>query len=204
MRRPRDSAATRTAILEAAEEVFLERGFGQTALSEIARRAEVTKSLIHHHFGSKEGLWSEVKRRRFAEYAARQLEMLRGATASLDLLRDSFDFYFRFLEQNPQIVRIMAWLFLEPQVDDTCLDMDRQLVAAGVQTLREAQEKGLIRKDLDARFIVFIFIGMAQHWHQDRRHFLHDFDQTGLPHDDLNTAFLDNALKILLEGVVAR
>ena len=203
MRRPRDSAATRAVILDAAEEVFLERGFGQTALSEIARRADVTKSLIHHHFGSKGGLWTEVKQRRFAEYASRQLEMLRGASASVELLSESFRFYFRFLERNPQLVRIMAWLFLEPQENETCLDMDRELVRAGVEVLREGQEKGLIRKDLDARFILFIFIGLAQHWHQDRRHFLHDFASEDLP-DDINAAYLHNALQILLEGVVAR
>ena len=65
----RNPEATRASILEAAEEVFLEKGYSAAALSAIARRAGVTKSLLHHHFGSKEGLWHEVKLRRFSHYA---------------------------------------------------------------------------------------------------------------------------------------
>ena len=47
-RQQRDPEATRNALLEAAEEVFLKNGFGNTSLSEIAKRAGITKSLIHH------------------------------------------------------------------------------------------------------------------------------------------------------------
>jgi TetR/AcrR family transcriptional regulator len=200
--RHRDPDATRSAILDAAEAIFLEKGFGNTATSEIAARAGVTKSLIHHHFGSKDGLWREVKTRRFVDYGAKQLEMMRDTPATLGLLRDSFEFYFRFMEANPQLVRILAWLFLEGDKDD-CADLDRELMAAGIAKLREGQEAGYLRKDVDARFMLFVFIGLAQHWFQDCPHFLNSFDRTGLP-EDLNTAYMQDAAKIFLEGVLPR
>src|SRR5690606_25552520 len=56
LRRRRDPDATRAEILEAAEQLFLQDGFGRTSISAIARLAGVTKSLIHHHFGTKEAL----------------------------------------------------------------------------------------------------------------------------------------------------
>jgi TetR/AcrR family transcriptional regulator len=202
MRRAHDSEATRIAILDAAEEVFLKKGFSGTATSEIAERAGVTKSLIHHHFGSKEGLWRDVKMRRFAAYASKQMDMLRDAPPSLDLVRGSFEFYFRFMEQNPQLVRVMAWMFLEPGEDD-CLALDRALMSAGVEKIRQGQSAGFIRKDVDPRFIVFIFAGLAQHWFQDCPHFLQSFDRDGLP-KDLNSAYLQDAMKIFLEGVLPR
>ena len=47
---------TRTAILDAAAEVFEERGFTGASLSEILTRAGVTKGALYFHFSSKDDL----------------------------------------------------------------------------------------------------------------------------------------------------
>jgi len=201
--RNRDPEATRAAILEAAEAVFLDKGFGNAAMSEISRRAGVTKSLIHHHFGSKEALWREVKVGRFIPYAEQQMAMLRDAEGSVELLRTSMAVYFRFLQANPELVRIMAWMFLERDADE-CVVKDRELLELGVTRLREAQEQGRLRNDLDPRFVLFTFIGLAQHWFQDREHFIHDFGIEGIPEDGLDEAYLADMSKIFFEGVLPR
>lgn len=56
-RRTRDPEAKRAAILEAAREVFGERGFTGATIREIARRAGVTHGLVMLHFESKERLF---------------------------------------------------------------------------------------------------------------------------------------------------
>jgi TetR/AcrR family transcriptional regulator len=199
----RDPEATRNALLDAAERVFLEKGYGNAALSEIAREARVTKSLIHHYFGSKGGLWREVKMRRFSKYADTQAAMLKEAgTPSTELLRESIAFFFNFLKNNQEMVRIMAWMFLERDQEE-CFFKDQQLNDLGVAKLKEMQEAGMLRPDVDARFILFTFVGLAQHWFQDRAHFLEDFDTAGLP-DDLDQAYLDAIQKIFFEGVLRR
>ncbi len=198
----RDPEATRAALLAAAEDIFLEKGYGNTSLSEIARRAGMTKSLIHHYFGSKEGLWREVKLARFAQYTERQMDMLRDAHPSPELMRASLAFYFDFLRQNPQIVRILAWMFLERDQDD-CLDIDRRLIEHGIKMMHQAQDEGQVRADIDARFILFVFIGLCQHWFQDKGHFINDFGIDGLP-DDLDAAYREAIIKILFEGVLPR
>jgi len=198
----RDPESTRAALLEAAEEIFLEKGFGNTSLSEIARRAGITKSLIHHYFGSKEGLWREVKTRRFMLYAQRQMEMLRQETASADLLKNSMFFYFDFLRRNPQIVRILAWMFLEQDQQD-CMDIDRELISQGVEKIRAAQDLGQLRADIDPRFILFVFIGLCQRWFQDKGHFTASFGTQGIT-EDLDNAYLDAMRKIFFEGILPR
>lgn len=204
MTRTRDSEATKAAIIEAAEAIFLEKGFGNTAVSEIAKRARVTKSLIHHHFGSKEALWREVKYRRFMDYAAKQLPMIQQSEATVELLRQSMELYFRFLKENPQVVRIMAWMFLERyERDDACEAADRMLIEAGVGKIMEGQAQGSIRADIDPRFILFTFVGIAQHWFQDKAHFCQTFDQKGLA-EDLDEAYMGDAVKIFFEGVLPR
>lgn len=51
---------TRQRILEAAQRLFAEKGFDGTGVDAIARSAQVTKSLIYHHFGDKRGLLTSL------------------------------------------------------------------------------------------------------------------------------------------------
>ncbi len=202
--RSRDPEATKKALLDAAEIEFLEKGFGKSAMSQIARRAGVTKSLIHHYFGSKQGLWEEVKGRRFEEYYQKQMELLgRDAPSDkLELLRKSVDIYFRFLQKNPQMIRILVWMFLERD-QEICLQKDKHLAEIGTSELALAQKEGHIRQDVDPGFILFTFIGLCQHWFQDKEHFLRDFGSDGLP-EDLDEAYLDAINKIFFEGILPR
>ena len=198
----RDPDATRAAILGAAERIFLSRGYGTASLSDIAEAASVTKSLIHHHFGSKKGLWEAVKERRFIPYAERQLEMMQGAPASAELVRTSFEAFFEYLRDNPELVRILAWVFLEGQDEEANAPLDKRLMTAAAEKFREGQEAGTIRKDLDPRFVLFVFVGLVQHWFQDQAHFRRSFD---IPDGaDLNDAYHQAALDIFLRGVRAK
>lgn len=198
----RDPNSTRTTILDAAERVFLSRGFGGASLSDVSESAGVTKSLIHHHFGSKKGLWEAVKERRFIPYAERQLEMMRAAPASAELVRTSFEAFFHYLLDNPELVRILAWVFLEGEDEEACAPLDKRLMTEAAQKFREGQEAGILRKDLDPRFVLFVFVGLVQHWFQDQGHFRRSFD---VPEGaDLNDAYRRAALDIFLRGVQAQ
>ena len=54
--------ASRKAILEAALDVFAERGYRGTSLTEIATRVGMTQPGLLHHFGTKADLHLEVVR----------------------------------------------------------------------------------------------------------------------------------------------
>jgi AcrR family transcriptional regulator len=56
-RRP-GTSGTRDAILEAARECFAERGYSDTSVRAVAARAGVDAALVHHYFGTKDGLFS--------------------------------------------------------------------------------------------------------------------------------------------------
>lgn len=56
---------TRTALLDAAEELFFERGWDGMSLGVIAADAGVTKQTLLRHFGSKEGLLEQAFARAF-------------------------------------------------------------------------------------------------------------------------------------------
>lgn len=59
--RPAEGAAGgRDRILDAATEVFAEKGFGETRVDEIAARAGVNKAMLYYHVGGKEELYAAV------------------------------------------------------------------------------------------------------------------------------------------------
>ncbi|CAL9492756.1 HTH-type transcriptional regulator BetI [Streptomyces sp. enrichment culture] len=49
---------TQDRILASARELFAERGYEKTSVRAVARGAEVDQALVHHYFGTKEGLFS--------------------------------------------------------------------------------------------------------------------------------------------------
>ncbi len=67
-------AERRNEILETTCEVVIERGFAGTRIADVARRLEVSSSLIHYHFDSKEQLLAEA----FAHYANKDVAEMEG------------------------------------------------------------------------------------------------------------------------------
>ncbi|WP_435125186.1 TetR family transcriptional regulator [Actinacidiphila sp. bgisy144] len=55
--RPRDAAASRQALLRAAQELFGQKGFERTTIREIGERAGVDAALIARYFGNKAELY---------------------------------------------------------------------------------------------------------------------------------------------------
>lgn len=197
----RDPEATRAAILEAAEQAFLTKGFAEASTADIAKRARVTKSLIHHHFGSKQQLWTEVKLRRFGQYAKGQMAMLEQSKPTAELLRESMHLYFGFLQSNPEFVRLLAWMFLE--CDEECMDMDQEVLSQGIETLKRAQEEGELRADVDPAHLLFCFLFLAEHWFQARFQLCRNLEW-GSPDEAKDAAYFSDMVKIFFEGVLPR
>ena len=56
----KDSEATRAKIMEAAGQLFTERGFNGVTVRDIAKKADTHLSALNYHFGSKEALYRDV------------------------------------------------------------------------------------------------------------------------------------------------
>jgi len=57
--------ATRDRIFDAAEALFIERGFDGTSLRQVTARASVNLAAVNYHFGGKNGLFMAMIARRF-------------------------------------------------------------------------------------------------------------------------------------------
>jgi TetR/AcrR family transcriptional regulator len=190
----RDADLTRRRILEAGFDLFVDRGYAAVSMRELARRSGVTKSLIHHHFGTKEALWDAVKEAAFVRYfESQKAELLAAETPDAELLRKGVVRYFHFLKDNPRVVRLFTWMHLEG--DRSCNEMDSELVALGADRVRRAQQRGLLRNDLNPTHVVTTFINACSQWFQTREQH-RGWD--GMGSDD---EYLDDFLKIFMDGL---
>ncbi len=77
-----EQETARDRILDAAEALFAEHGYYAATMRDIAREAVVPTSLITHHFGTKDDLFSEVIHRRVPEQIADMHRELSAAKAA--------------------------------------------------------------------------------------------------------------------------
>ena len=75
-RRPRDAAATRERLFDAAESLFADKGYHAVSMRDIARLAHVNLAAAGYHFGSKEKLFVEALCRRVRPLNERRLAAL--------------------------------------------------------------------------------------------------------------------------------
>lgn len=98
--RPRDAAATREALLEAARARFGEQGYDGTTIRAVAADVGVDAALVIRYFGSKEGLF-----RRSADLDLR-LPDLTGVRAG-DLARVLVDRFFAVWEDDATFLALL-------------------------------------------------------------------------------------------------
>ncbi len=76
---PERAAKARDRMLDVAEELFAEFGFGGTSTRDIAAAAEVTLGSVHYHFTSKRQLYIEAFSRRAKPFVEERMQLLREA-----------------------------------------------------------------------------------------------------------------------------
>ena len=166
--RVRDPEGTRAAVLDAAERLFAEEGFAATSMRDISSASGVSHPLIHHHFGSKESLYSAVKRRLKEGYARRFPRAARAVNRPLSV-RAEMRRIMAFLGSSPMLIRLAL---------RTRLDRDKQVWPGEpdmFDTLRRrikvSQDRGLIRDDLDPAHLSLMMLGLVMFWVENRDNF---------------------------------
>jgi AcrR family transcriptional regulator len=111
--RERNAPRSREAILDAAEELFAEQGFGGTSLEEVGLRAGVSRGTPGYFFGSKADLYRAVLERcldqvRTAVRSGRDRALASGESAEI-VLAGAVGEYFDFITSHRNFVRLMEW-----------------------------------------------------------------------------------------------
>jgi TetR/AcrR family transcriptional regulator len=162
-----DAPSTDAAILDAAEQLFAERGFAAVTIKEIATNARVNVALIYYYHDSKETLYKHVIERFVSELVRAATARLNAAQSPEDAIRAVTQAQFAMLSARPHLPRLIVRELIDYRASHA-VDMLRELGATVFRQLvgmiREGQARGVFRGDLDPRFAAFSTIAQLPYF----------------------------------------
>ena len=143
----------RAAIIEAATELFAERGFSGVSVQEIADVAGTHKTTVLYHFDTKEALHEAVLEQALGKVAEIQREFLAGPFMR-ERVGYLIDQIHNFYAENRSLARLLERELLDPVGSEAYLKLfvDPIYVPA-MKSFDRAIERGLIRAIDPALFI---------------------------------------------------
>jgi TetR/AcrR family transcriptional regulator len=152
----------REALLRAARELFLERGFEKTTARQIAQSAQTTPAMIHYYFGDKEGLFHAMLEQTIAPLRT----LLAEGVASAKQLDAStlMDMQMRLVAANPWIPSVILH---EVLVSSGRLrpmfvrDVAGRHMPLLMKLFQQGQRLGNVRPDLDPKLAALSFISLC-------------------------------------------
>ena len=150
-RRHEQKAATRRAIVDAACELFDERGYAGTTLREVAKRADVALGTIFVHFPDKGSLLLAAFELDIGEVVREALATTPVGDIRAQLLHISGRLY-EFYAQRPRLSRVLVQnaLFLEGTEEFSTAAQIEEFLHAVEGLLAAAVARGELRSDLVA------------------------------------------------------
>lgn len=195
---------TRRHIAEVATRLFLQRGFGQITIAEVARTAEVSVNTVYTYFPSKEDLVfypEEATAERMVQMVRDRAPGESAATAVLSALRAELRREDeRMLGLTEGFGRFVDMIRAEPTLSSRLDDLNRGMVDALAATL--AAETGAVSGD-PLPHLVAAQLG----WAQDQLfHHLAHQSRAGAPAEGVRAsalAYLDSVESVLGEVVLS-
>jgi len=168
MTRPRNrtAAESRERILQAATELFSQKGYSAAGVDDLAARSGIAKTGIYYHFGSKEGLLAAVLEhtttiwidaiRGAAQQAGDPLERLDRALAGMRTM----------LEDKPWVMKLIQLLALEvadekPEIRAVVQGIIQKARSAIIEGMREAFGFDFPDAEIIAGVILALYDGIA-------------------------------------------
>ncbi len=179
-------------ILDAAEQLFAERGYAPTRIADICETAGVAKGLFYWYFENKESLFAELVRS-----MRKQLRRVQGAEmAAYDdpimRIRRATEASVRFMGEHRAYFSLLDVERADGTIDVVLQESSVVYIADAAKLVLEAQQAGAIPDDHDPRLLAFGVLGSVSHF----THF-HRAGHLDLPVDDLATFVADWVVRAL-------
>lgn len=157
----RKGMESRRRLFEAAANEFAIRGFHETKVSTIVKRAGLTQPSFYLYFSSKEAIFEELVTI-FHSNLTKLTESLRLETGieSKDVLKRvliALESVFQFLVSDPHLTRI--GFYINPEANQ----LKRDLTLILKQNLQSEQQLGYFRSELDMEIVAECLVGIIVH-----------------------------------------
>ena len=102
------NGAARTELLDVATEEFARVGYHGARVDEIAARSSTTKRMIYYYFGDKDGLFTAVLERVYAEARAGERKLDLSGLAPLEAIARLIEHTVRWHASHPELSRLVS------------------------------------------------------------------------------------------------
>jgi TetR/AcrR family transcriptional regulator, fatty acid metabolism regulator protein len=155
-------ADRRRQILEAAVKVFAQKGFHSSRVGDIAEEAGIAYGLVYHYFESKEDLLETIFRTTWTEMLARVHEVEEAKIPASEAVRQVTALILRTWRRDPDLVRVLVREVTRNQHVQQEIEEITSAMEALERIIRDGQESGEFRTDLDPRLAAAIFYGALE------------------------------------------
>jgi AcrR family transcriptional regulator len=156
-RREREKLQRRAEILEAAKELFYEKGYQNTTIDEIAARSEYGKGTIYLYFQGKDDLYVSIIEAGYAELEERLNKAIKGKRNPEQKIKAIFLAFIEHCLENRQYFSITQYFLSEQaqqsvsaELKERIYQLSFRLLSIGSRAAQEAIDSGVFRKGLDA------------------------------------------------------
>jgi AcrR family transcriptional regulator len=160
MRQTERRAATRNAIIDAAEKLFAEKGIEAATIDDIVAQAKVARGSFYYNFESKEQVVLAIGQRNFGRVARKlDTKLARGEAPSL-LLRELLSTTCRWYGRNRHLARTLLLASLEQARPAADLPDSPSFRKLAERILQRGRDVGEIRPDFEPAALAEIAVGM--------------------------------------------
>jgi AcrR family transcriptional regulator len=157
-RKQRDKEHMRRLILDAAREIFLEKGYYQASIRNIADKIEYSPGTIYLYFKEKDEIFHDLHNEAFGQLL-QEMAPLRAVQNPFERLIAMGRIYMEFAFKNKDLYDLM-FIMNAPMnmLQDACdWHMGDRVFDNLVQTIKECQQQGRMkgREPLDLAFVVW-------------------------------------------------
>jgi len=151
-------------IIDAALEVFRERGYANARMADIARRARVSYGLVYHYFGSKEVLFEVIVESWWDALYAMMDKEISSAANIQDKLVNIIEFFLNTYGQKPNLMSIFVSEVCRSSVYHTEEGLSKFLKFFSLceQIMAQGQESGFLGKEIPPHHLTYIFYGAIE------------------------------------------
>ncbi len=136
-RREDEKAQRREALIDAAEQVFAERGFDAATLEQVARQARVSRALIYLYFADKTALHFAITERAMRHLRARFQAARESAERGLDQVAAIGRAYMQFAQECPVHFEAMSRFEAHAHTPDKVDPAEQAAMMAGLEVHAE-------------------------------------------------------------------
>lgn len=160
-KRESNKVQKRTAILEAAEKLFLQRGYDNTSIDDVAKEAGFTKRTLYQYFIGKEDLFYAVSLKAARLLTAAYEEALSQGKNALDKIRLANRIYLQFYREYPGLFRLLNYTPSNPQNSEASPNfqelrkIDETRMRYYHEIVNQGKADGSINSELDIRKAVY-------------------------------------------------